>query len=182
MTENNIIHSVKLVETGSEPVTVEEVKSHFNIDFVNHDAQVDIFRKAARKRIENATGLAFVEKEVTLVATLFGNYSLELPVSPVKTFTHIKPINGDGVVGDALVAGDTYVRFGANGEQITTSSNGLFEIKYVALMAPVPSDIRLAIMAQASYFYYNRGEWDEESKGICLLAESLISQYIRYFV
>jgi len=178
MTEVNIIHSVKTTDTGSEPVAVDEVKQHFVIDFDNHDSIIDIMRLASRKLIESSTGLSLVKKSVVVVATLYENYSLELPYTPMTTLTSVKRIASDGSVGSALVAGTDFINFGAEKEQIAVYNKGLYEIKYESLLAPVPQDIRLAIMAQTAYFYEHRGE-EFEDKGICLLAEGLLSNYKR---
>jgi hypothetical protein len=167
MIENNIIHSVRFSgESSVEPVSVEEVKKHLPLEGITHyDGTLDLLIQASRASCERYTGLSFIDRTVTITATVYGHYTLHLPYGPVKEITLVKMDGVEITDGFSLTLGDNF----------SYDVNGQYEITYTISPAFFTRDVQNAIKAYATYLFEHRGE--EKGIGDCELAYTLLNPY-----
>lgn len=89
---------------ATEPITLTDVKNNLKVDTTDDDTLIELLIKAAREYVEIYTGRALLEQTIQerldcfpiqTDSNLVG--SIELRFAPLKTFTHLKYINSDGV-------------------------------------------------------------------------------------
>lgn len=127
--------SIKRIETGAEPVTVEELKAHLSIDFNDHDVLLTSLLKSARRTVEKYTAVSLVDSDIKVRWELLSNVE-ELPYGPVKEVTEDDGFEVVGLLG-------TFVN-------VKTSSIDQVTIDYKTGYDEVPEDLKLAIMKLAT--------------------------------
>jgi uncharacterized phiE125 gp8 family phage protein len=84
------IRTVIFAESTTEPVSLSEAKNQLRLDTASHDALVSGLIKAARQKLENLTGQAFVSQTWDMFLDAFpGCAELELPFPPLQTVTGV---------------------------------------------------------------------------------------------
>ena len=179
MMQINIIHSTKVVDGSSEPVTTSEAKLHASIDYSAFDTIIPTYISAARLAVEKATGLALVQKTVTSQATIHPEYPLILSYKPVKQINNIAYLGGDEC---DIYGCDAPVVRGAEKELIFVKREGLYEIEYVAGMTTVPADLKLAVLQMFAFIFTQRGDFNEGKLDVSLEAERIMRQNQRFLV
>lgn len=92
-----------------DAVTVDEVKAWSKIPGTTEDATfIPAMIKACRQLVEEWTGRSYVEKTLTVNWNVIEDYTIELPMGPVRSITSIKRVYSDGTLSDALVEGTDY--------------------------------------------------------------------------
>lgn len=132
--------SIRKTPTGNtEPVELDMLKKHLQIDFPDHDELIELILVAAREEVEQYTGLSLVESNITVrwETLTYG----ALPFGPVKSIT-----------SDI----SNYKRTGLDYPIITADSYSPVEISYVAGMDPVPINLQLAIYKLATDHFTQR--------------------------
>lgn len=120
--------------TGSEPVTLEELKLHLSIDFDDHDDLLNILLKSAREEVEIYTGLSLVDSDIKV---RWESVTIaELPYGPVKSVTESASYNLEGLMGSFVSVND--------------NTGNALEIEYKTGYTSVPTDLKLAIMKLAT--------------------------------
>lgn len=147
---SNRLLSLDIVEDEdvTEPVTLEQVKSHLAVTASDDDVYLTLLIKAARGAIEKYTGLSLVEKTVTVTLDNYeGDYSL--PYGPVIGTPVV--LDGDGDEVDSTFSGTLHPNLA------TPKSAGL-SVSYVAGYDVVPADLKLAILHEIAYQFQHRGD------------------------
>jgi hypothetical protein len=177
----NTIHSTSIIDTGSEPITTAQAKLHASIDYTDYDSLIPIYISAARLAVEQATGLAIVEKTVKSQATIYKGYPLKVGYSPVITMNYVV---GMGANSACQYNGDTgYVNnIGVSNEIISVEYDGMYEFEYSAGYETVPSDLKLAILQMFTFIFNNRGEYAEGKVDVSLEAQRIMGQNARFLV
>lgn len=178
----NTVISTKISDTGSEPITVEQAKLHAAIDYSDYDSIIPIYISAARIAIENATGLALIEKTVKQVVQLYPNTLFKLSYSPVKTFNYGYELGIDECGQYIVSSSGQPVNYGANDEVIVVSKAGIYEIEYKAGYATVPADLKLAILQMFTFIFNHRGEYNDGRLDISVEAERTIMNNKRFVI
>lgn len=76
--------AVKLIAASANyPVTLAEAKAHLSVDFDDHDALIEIYRKAATEDIENFTGRVLVDQTWDYYLDEFPDGEIRLPKPPL---------------------------------------------------------------------------------------------------
>src|SRR6185436_4997277 len=99
----NRVLSTHRVVTGSELITLTEVKAHLNKTDSDDDTYLGDLQKACRQAIENYCSVSIVNTSVSVILQneLGG---IELPYQPIGSITLVSDINGT-----VLVENSTYV-------------------------------------------------------------------------
>lgn len=129
--------SIRKVKTAGtlEPVTLDEVKAHLRIDFIEHDATLTALVIEAREEVEKYTGLSLVNSDVTAQwATLSTD---ELPYGPV-----LQIVSG---ADDYTITGLDYPSIKAeSAEQVEVAYKTGWPLE--SNIPQIPAGLKLAIM------------------------------------
>ena len=155
-------------EPATEPVSVEEAKSHLRIDTERDDALLAALIRAARSHVESETGIAIIEQ-------LWRRYLDDWPLDrcvrlarhPVRRVVGITLFDAEGqphAMPDAWSRLDTVSRparlLVSDAVPPGAAMNGI-EIEFVAGLAEtaadVPDTIRRAVLLLVAHWYEFRG-------------------------
>lgn len=162
---NKFLH-ISMTDTGAEPVTLPEFKTHARITHSDDDAYIPSLLKAARQSIEKYCGISIVTKDIVHhLNNEAGGY--ELPYGPVQSITGV--FNSDDEVYTIETKGIDFPTI--------HTANSFMNVEYTAGMTTVPEDLKLAIKMQALWLYEHRG--DDEVKGLYPAAKAIAKQYRR---
>ena len=178
----NTILSSKVTDTGSEPITAEQAKLHASIDYTDYDSIIPIYISAARIAVENATGLALVDKTVKLTARLYSGMPLKLPYSPVKQFSYAALVVQNAYGQNVWSPSDPIDAYGVNDDLLTVATDGMYEIEFTAGYANVPADLKLAILQMFTFIFNHRGEYNEGKLDTAIEAERIIINNRRFAI
>ena len=138
----------KEITSSSEPVTLEMLKAHLQIDFTKHDTLLNIMLQAAREAVETFLCASLIE--TTITARWEELSTEELPYGPVNEIVSIYDGDGNSISGTAiegLMKG--FVSIKANRTSPTV-------VQYKAGYESVPYNIQLAIMKLATDNFEHR--------------------------
>ena len=147
-----------------EPVTLAEMKAHLNLTTTDDDDLVTVKIAAARRYIEEATGLRFISTTLELTADTFPGGILTIPAGPVQSETSGKYADADGVEQTfADYSADVAtgrIKPGDDGWPSTADTLAAVRVRFVAgfgaTAADVPAALREAVMQLAATWYENR--------------------------
>lgn len=156
----------------SEPVTLEEAKTHLRVDDTTDDTYITALITAARQMCETYTGLSFMTQTREVVLDDFPSYGcdIQLAYGPFQSVTSVKYNDGDSVEQTLTVNTDYKVDlFNGRVQQLdgwfdTDGHNNAVAVRYQAGYASaddVPSVIKQAILMQVAAMYENRGDAGE---------------------
>jgi uncharacterized phiE125 gp8 family phage protein len=157
-----IVYSRVIDSPESEPVTLEEVKTHLRIDGSDEDSYLTSLIVVARTICEAYAGLSFLtQTRVVKLDKLCGD--VILPYGPVQSVSDFIYLDGDGT--EQAIASDTYtldtqsgltkIRVTENWPDTNRTLNNV-AITYVAGYETVPEVIKHAIKMQVATLYENR--------------------------
>lgn len=178
----NTVISTKLTDSGAEPITTDQAKLHASIDYADYDSILPIYISAARIAIENATGLAIIQKTVKQVVQLYANSIFKLSYSPVKSFSYGLELNQSDCGQYMLNGTGQPVNYGANDEVIVAEKTALYEIEYIAGYTTVPADLKLAILQMFTFIFNHRGEFSDGRIDVSIEAERIIMNNKRFII
>lgn len=155
---------------AEEPVTTAQAKTHARIDITDDDTLIGTLIKAARRWIENLTGIRMVTQTWNYYLDAFpcGN-AIKIPVGPVSAVSSVKYTDAAGAVSTLsaasyvvdlvslparIVLKDNY-SWPADVLQVVNGVNIEFVAGYGAAAA-VPEELALAVNMLVSYWYENR--------------------------
>lgn len=202
MPSNRII-DIKKTETGSDPVTLAQAKSHLIITFTDDDTLITSLITQCRQAIEEYCAISIVQKTIVFIADLFKEW--ELPYGPVIGIQSVQTRTGTEGSGPATYETQTsgweqegyeFMTFipspnpGLNprspftghfqwGPDASTNACGnRYKITYIAGYSTVPEALKLAILNEIAYRYELKGA-DKEFIGICNSARVIAGPYKR---
>lgn len=196
MPAQNRIIDIKKTDTGSEPITLAQVKAQLIISFTDDDTLLTSLITQARKAIENYCAVSIVTKNIILTADLFQEW--ELPWGPVTGITGVAQRSGTQGSGPATYAtaadwtqsGDEFISFAPGspagwdwGAPLPKNFSAENRYRITYNTGPyTPEDLLLAILNEVAYRYENRGN-ETATKGlitgICEAAQALAFPYKR---
>lgn len=155
----------------TEPVTVAELKTYLQNQGTAYDGPLDIFIKAARKKIENYCNVSLVPKAITLTFKTNGFSPMRLLFGPVATVTSVehKDCCDWEVLSDGATPSDYCIQSqDSTSWEIVSTMCGQHRIKYTT-EAPDDMDIyKQAILMQAGALFTFRDdatfEWSPAAK------------------
>ena len=176
----------------AEPVSVAELKNYLrlesfednqastaNVTFDSDDALLELYIEAARQALERYTGCSFIPKNYRITLTNLAG-KVELPFGPIGDVTALY-YDGDDDLSDNDIADAKFTR-GPFKQLVYPCSEDMVLIYSCGYgrgdTPPLPENLKLAIMAEASYNYTNRGE-DDEQQGLCKVARMLAAPFMR---
>jgi uncharacterized phiE125 gp8 family phage protein len=190
MKYNDVIETQVVTDVASfsaEPVTLEEIKRHLNLQFdtsgsyvfTDDDTKLQEIAKASREVIEQYTGVSMASKTLkSILRNECGN--IEIPMGPVTTLTSIKDV--DGV---ALVSGTGYTVRGNQFRWIESPLSCYLEVNYVAgyTKLTIPAGLKRALLEQIAFDYANAGDQQQQyataNVAICESALAKAAPYSR---
>ncbi len=147
----NALLDISFVETGAEPVTLDEAKTHLRIAATDFDVELTAMIKQCRNVIERCTGLSLIVKTITAVINNSQGY-YKLPYGPVDgVLTSVTQQGGD-VITDWTFSGG-YLE----------DANDYLTVVYNAGYTPtnIPHGLKLAVLNEIAFRFENRGESSE---------------------
>lgn len=161
-----------LNEPAREPVTAKEAKDYAKIDYSTEDAIVDLMIRAARKQIEEFTGVGLGLQKVQYTFPSQCNETQTLPRRPFSetvsiTYQSCRLSTVQNVLTDTdswEITGDSF-----------TGEKGTYDIVYKSGFTEVPADLKLAVLIQVAYDYENRG--NQDAAGMCKQAKEKCKPY-----
>jgi hypothetical protein len=146
---------VRFTVTGTEPITLTEMKNYLRVDYSDDDDLITSLITAAREVIEKYCGISIVEKTVNLVWPAYEPI-LQVPYGPVQSYTTLT-IDDE----DVDEPEDNTLREDA----------GELVMEYVAGYDTVPQAIISAIKELTAIYYGNRGTHVEMPKHLKIILE-----------
>lgn len=156
----------------TEPVTLAEAKTYIRVSGSSEDDLITAMITRARQSIERATGLAIVDKDVTVWFSN-ENGSLQIPVGPYQS--DFKLYNNE--TDDEILAAD-YTLIGGQFPVLKRPELSNLRMEYVAGYATVPEALKGAILDQVNYIYENRGA-NIDSLGFAPKVATTVLQWTR---
>lgn len=157
---------IQMTDTGTEPVTLQQLKDHFNISSLDYDTILTNIITVARKRIEKYTHCSLIDKDI--VVTAFLERVTKLPYG-VDSITLVRLLEGQlAGVNDWEVLGiDEYVLIA---DEFTPSYKGTYEISY-STVAKTDEDLIYDVKRVAHWMFLNTGA-DIDSMPIELMSNA----------
>jgi len=131
MTENRYIET-KVVDSGTEQVTVEQAKTYMSVTSSDYDTLIESLIPVARKRVEDFTHLPLIQKNVTLTVDVCKE--IQLPFNCIESITTVEYLQGqnDDGTNDWLELGVTdYQVLGEDAKTIYSNYTGIHRITYL---------------------------------------------------
>lgn len=186
--KNNII-DVGRVDTGTEPISLVQAKSHLRITHTSDDTELTSLITQCRRIIEEFCCVSIVTKTVTFIGSLYGG--MELPYGPVIALVTVQTGSSEGsgvTVYTTLdswgLEGEGFVTFNPPGgwgdPRINIRHGGYarYKIVYTAGYATVPEDLKLAILNEIYWRYEHKGN-EVDSIGISEAARRIALPFKR---
>lgn len=106
--------ALKLITAAATyPVTLAEAKAHLSVDFDDHDALIEIYRKAATDSAENFTGRAFIDQTWDYFFDAFPTAgAIQIPKPPLIEVIGVFSL--DSVAAEQELAASGYLVDGAS--------------------------------------------------------------------
>lgn len=154
---NRILNYYRTVDLTVEPVTLDEAKAQLRVDHEDEDALIEMYIKAARKRLEGFTGVAM--GEITSKAIVQVSSHIELPYQPDATIVSVErykcPLQTEDVTDKVDVEWQLQ---GAEGfKQFVVTVPGKYVVEYTSGYAVLPEDLKISILLEVANLYENRG-------------------------
>ena len=173
----------------AEPITLAEAKAHLRVPHVDDDAYISTLIIAARRLVEQRSGLRLITQSWSLFIDCWPNYpGLSLGLSPVSSLDDIITY-GDTDTPSVYDAAHYYLdaaskpcravlRAGRLPPRGSRPINGI-EIRFKSGFGPtgasVPQDLRQAVLLTIAHWFQNRG--DGEAGPPPLSAMEIIDSY-----
>ena len=175
--QNKII-SINITETGSELISLSEVKEWLIVGHDEDNALLTRLIKGVRQAFEKWTKHILIASDVTLIAQV-NNCEFRIPRLPIRSIVSVGIRQNDGSY-EALTS-DDYTQLG---DSIIFEKLGIIQIEYSAgydandLPAghPLPDDIKTSIFEEIAFRYDKRGV--QGDIGFCSTAELYMTPYI----
>lgn len=153
------VNDILITDTGSEQVSVTDLKTYLQIEGAAYDGPLGIFITAARQMVERLANVSLVDKTIVLnITTVSAYYPFELPFPLLDTVTSVEWLPSCGCtnnVYETLVVGDDYTVNVGYISTIKADQYGQFKVTYNTT-ADTRSIWLQAIKAQAGWMYNNR--------------------------
>lgn len=150
----NALIDISFVETGGEPVTLSEAKTHLRIVAADFDAELTAMIKQSREAVEKCTGLSLIVKTITAVINNSAGF-YKLPYGPVNgVLTSVTQKDGTVVNSVDWTFKGGYLEEPAN-EFLTV----VYNAGYTA--ANIPHGLKLTVLNEIAFRFENRGESSE---------------------
>jgi len=154
---------IVITDSTTEPVTLNEAKTWLGIDLdvTTHDADITACIAAARKKVEQLSGLSLSAKTLKLIINDYNDTYIDMPYPPTVSITSVKTYDSEGTATTYVDGSDYHLI--AN--RLMFSGNGdITEIIYTT-GSNAEEFFKLAIKKQLAFDYKNESKdngFDEE--------------------
>jgi hypothetical protein len=149
--------------TGSEPVSLTDMKLYLKVDFTTDDALITQLIKSVREHCEEFTGKSFVASDVTWYVEAEAGQSIRMPYPAIDD---VDPVEGITFLG-------------LDNKRALFTVSGSYEIEYTTT-GTCPHAVKLAIMKAVAEAYENRQNTGEGSGS--MLPESTYHLLMQYTI
>lgn len=158
----NKIYETFITDTGSEPVTLEQLKTFCRVTSSDDDDLLTELITIARKKIERYTLLSLVDKTIVLTGCLDSMFLLPWP--NINEVTQVRYLEGQvvdtGVNDWDTLDDDEYQLIGYNQKHFNPHLNGTTEITYTTT-ANTDSGLKWDLKRVAFWLYRHLGDTDD---------------------
>lgn len=187
MLYNDVIDIQIVTDVASmsdEPVTLEEVKRHLNLqfdtsgsyEFDDDDTKLEDLIKQSRELLEQYTGVSMAVK--TYRAVLRNECGgMAIPFGPVTSITSVLDVDGN-----TLVANQGYKLTGSLYE-FQSPLSCYINVTYVSGYTPenIPAGLKRALLEQIAWNYVNAGDQQQQfANGSIAICESALAKAAPY--
>jgi uncharacterized phiE125 gp8 family phage protein len=180
-----------VVPPEAEPVTVEELREQLRVDDDHEDALLAAKITAARRHVENLTGLAIAPATYEVTFDRFPSGELKMPKAPLISVAAVQFVDLTGAeltVDPASYAVDTaspdgwIVPVTGFSWPRTMATIGAVRIRFVAGFENVPETLREAILQLAAWWYEHReaATLDGTPRPVPFSVEELVAGHREY--
>ena len=168
----NKIYETFITDTGSEPVTLEQLKTFCRVTDSDNDDLLTELITIARKKIERYTLLSLVDKTIVLTGCI--NQMFLLPWPNISEVTQVRHLEGQIVDTGAndweILDEDDYQLIGYHQKHFNPHLNGTTEITYTTT-ANTDSGLKHDLKRVALWLYENLGD-DSDNMPVELMSNS----------
>lgn len=167
----NYVVDYQLTETGTEPIDLATAKAYCRIlTGTSEDTLITLLITAARHAIEGLTGLSIIAKTAKVSFMNPAGY-FALPYGPVKsTPAPVYKDSNAAVITPTIIGYD----FPVIQEGFYDYATAEYSVGYVTC----PEELKVAILAQISFMYENRGD-NSDNATVCQIAQKICQKYSR---
>lgn len=140
--------------TGSEPVTVDEVKTYCRIDYATEDALIADLITGVREQIERFTGLSIIEKSLTYFDEEIDE-EIFLPYPDHNAITEVK-VNGEAITSYTQTGLTQKIIYPGTTFTTTLADNKGIQITYTTT-GNCPKGIKIEMLRLLAEKYRVRG-------------------------
>lgn len=154
-----------------EPLSLAEAKLHLRVDDAAEDTTIGSLIVAARRHVEQVTGLALIQQGWSLYLDRWPGMQVVLPLSPLIAIADVW-VYGEDDVGAAVDAAHWFadnvsrpprlvLRSGRAWPRPGRTANGIeiaFSAGFGASPAQVPQPLRQAMLRLIAHWFDNRGD------------------------
>ena len=163
-----------IIPPAVEPVSLATAKAHLREVGTDQDDLIAIYIEAARRHVEQTSGVGCITQEWQLVLDEFPDDGLRLPGYPLESVQSIAYIDPDGLAQSITIADlvvDTASRpgmvYNPAGWPATKDREGVVTIDYTLGFGgtddTVPADLRNAILLLVGDLFENRQGQQKET-------------------
>jgi uncharacterized phiE125 gp8 family phage protein len=174
---------VVTVAPATEPLELEDAKTHCRVDGGDSDSELGSMIAAARGFVEDYCGIKLVSQTVVLRCSSFCDF-IDLPIAPISSVTSITYLDSSGV--EQTLSTDVYetvltdleptirLKFNQSWPSVREASDAI-RVTVSAGYASLPAPIHHAMLLMIGQWFDSRAV-GELSEG----AKSLLSNYRRF--
>lgn len=171
MKRNNILEPA-IVDTGSEPVTIDQLKTFCRVTSEDDDDLLTDLITIARKKIERYTSLSLVDKTVILTGELYEMFLLPYP--KINEVTEVLYLEGQIIDTGAndweILDDDEYQLIGYSHKHFNPSKGGTYQITYTTT-AETDAGLKHDLKRVALWLYENLGD-DSDNMPVELMSNA----------
>lgn len=171
MKRNNILETA-IVDTGSEPVTLDQLKTFCRVTSEDDDDLLTDLITIARKKIERYTSISLVDKTVILTGHLYEMFLLPYP--KINEVTEVLYLEGQVIDTGAndweILDDDEYQLIGYSHKHFNPSKGGTYQITYTTT-AETDAGLKHDLKRVALWLYENLGD-DSDNMPVELMSNS----------
>lgn len=155
---NRIISIEQISERGSELISDSEVKNYLKVDYTADDAVINTITKASLDLVEKKVNLGMGVRKLRVIITSTGQNTVRLPYGPVQQITKVEYRPCRLTDWTDVTTEDSWE------QEVDTfyGDKGSYRIEYLTGYEELPSELKAAVLAQASYMYEHRGDEERE--------------------
>lgn len=167
---NRTIDLRRVVDLGSEFITLTEAKTQLRVTFTDDDTEITALITKARKAVENWCNISIVYQRIQFIGDLYVNWGL--PYGPVIGIESVEnPLSNQGS-GPVTYEVDSDIWWQWDGDFFSPTPFKRYRITYTAGNY-CPEDLKQVILEVLTFMYENRGKDTEAGQMEAILQKAI---------